>query len=192
MMLFLQVREQVFPHNTDVRSESEEILLEAEYYMRALARSIEQGEDEEVPDENYYVDIQLEKLMVFRRLSKLCNNDLNKLKEVLGNNGYDFSPDGTSVCYLNEIYHSDYSGLTDEEDNCHGNDDHGNQPSIGQDCNQGDGDHSNGYFYIPGQFSDAEDDDSVPCLTLQYGKKTPSSTMWSYPSHTASDDVDWD
>ena len=187
MCTLLQVNEQVFPHKTEVRSTSEEILLEAEYYMRTLAHNMEHDQEEE-PEENYYIDIQLDKLMAFKRLSKLCDNDQNKLKAILSNHGYEFSPDGSSVRYLNEIYHSDYSGLTDERESYHDNGDHSNEP-VTQDCNQG-GDHSNGYAYIPGQFSDAEDDDSVPCLTFQYGKT--SSTMWSYPSHIASDDVDWD
>ena len=116
---------------------------------------------------------------------------------MLGDHRYNFSSDGTSVRYLKEVYHSDYSGLTvEEEDNDRNSnhDDcvHGNQVTDSGDCCRSNNDPSNGFVYILGQFSDAEDDDSVPCLTFQYGKKTPSTTMWSYPYHTASDDVDWD
>ena len=192
----MQISEQEFPHKTEVLSSSQEVLLEAEYYMRMLTRNMDEDEAEE-PEESYYVEIELERLMKFKRVSSVCDNNLNKLKETLGNHGYDFSPDGTSVRYLKEVYHSDYSGLTaeEEDDDRNSNHDdcvHGNQVTDSGDCCRSNNDPSNGFVYILGQFSDAEDDDSVPCLTFQYGKKTPSTTMWSYPYHTASDDVDWD
>ena len=191
----MQISQYVFPHQTEVLNCSQEVLLEAEYYMRMLARDMEEDEAEE-PEESYYVEIELERLMKYKRLSSVCDNNLNKLKKTLGDHGYDFSPDGNSVRYLKEVYHSDCSGLSAEDDgdrnSNHDDCDHGAQVTDSGDCCHSNSDPSNGFIYIPGQFSDAEDDDSVPCLTFQYGKKTPSKTMWSYPSHTASDDVDWD
>ena len=192
----MQISEHEFPHKTEVLSSSQEVLLEAEYYMCMLTRNMDEDEAEE-PEESYYIEIELERLMKFKRVSSICDNNLNKLKEMLGNHGYNFSSDGTSVQYLKEFYHSDYSGLTvEEEDNDRNSnhDDcvHGNQVTDSGDCCCSNNDPSNGFVYIPGQFSDAEDDDSVPCLTFQYGKNTLSTTMWSYPYHSASDDVDWD
>ena len=66
--------EHEFPHKTEVLSSSQEVLLEAEYYMRRLTHNMDKDEAEE-PEESYYVEIELERLMKFKRVSSVCDNN---------------------------------------------------------------------------------------------------------------------
>lgn len=76
-----------YPYEEVKKSRKALLLLEAEYYIRMLAKSAEDDEDYADLDDSSHVVIPLQKLLVFNKLQKHCDNE-SELKQVLEEAGW--------------------------------------------------------------------------------------------------------